>query len=96
MPPLGKRDLIVPFLPLLSEWAYGMGFQNRLRGEAMFTSFFLPFSEFLKRFYFQREGRGVRKRGRKALMCKEKHQLPLAHPQLGTWPTPQACALMGS
>ena len=23
-------------------------------------------------------------------------QLPLTHPQLGTWPTPQACALTGN
>ena len=30
-------------------------------------------------------------------MCKRYiHQLPLTHPQLGTWPTTQACALTGN
>ena len=41
--------------------------------------------------YFQREGKGVRKRGRK--MCQRYiYRLPLACPQLGTWPaTPGMC-----
>ena len=30
-------------------------------------------------------------------MCKRYiHQLPLAHPQVGTWPATQACALTGN
>ena len=35
--------------------------------------------------------------GRETLMCERNiHQLPLSHPQLGTWPTTKACALTGN
>ena len=43
--------------------------------------------------YFQREGKAGRKR-RETLMCERNiNQFPLARPQMGTWPTTQACAL---
>ena len=38
--------------------------------------------------YFQREGKGGRKRRRETSIS-----LPLARPQLGAWPATQACAL---
>ena len=35
-------------------------------------------------------------RGRETSMCKRNiNRLPLAYPQLGTWPATQACALVG-
>ena len=48
--------------------------------------------------YFWREGKGGRKRGRETSMCERNINvwLPLARPQLGTWPTTQACALIGN
>ena len=42
--------------------------------------------------YFQREGKGGRKKGRETVNV----WLPLACPLLGTWPTTQACALTGT
>ena len=42
--------------------------------------------------FFQRE----EKRGREVLMCQRNiYWLPLTCPQVGTWPTAQACALTG-
>ena len=52
-------------------------------------------TSFLKTFYLFifREGKGGRKWGKETSMCKTNiNWLPLAHPQLGTWPTTQACA----
>ena len=47
--------------------------------------------------YFQRERNGGRERQRETSMYERKiHQLPLAHPNLGTWPTTQVCALAGN
>ena len=43
--------------------------------------------------YFQREGKGRRKRGRATSMYD---WLPLVRPLLGTWPVTQACALTGN
>ena len=44
-----------------------------------------------------REGKGGRKGGRETSMRDRNiDQLPLACPQLGTWPTTQACALTGN
>ena len=58
-----------------------------------------PCDYFFKRFYLfifrekEREG----ERGRETSMCKRYiDQLPLACPQLGTWPATQACALTGN
>ena len=61
-----------------------------------FSTFFFLF--FFKDFiYFQRQGNGGRKRGRETSMCEKNiNWLPLACPQLGTWPTTQACALSGN
>ena len=48
-------------------------------------------------FYFQREGKGGRRRGRETSMCKRNiNWLPLACSQLGTWHKTQACALTGN
>ena len=63
--------------------------------------FFQSFSFFKKRFYlfiyFERDGKGGGKRGRETRMCKRDiHWLPLPHPQPGTWPAIQACALTGN
>ena len=45
----------------------------------------------------QTNGKRGRKRGRETSMCKRNiNLLPLARPQLGTWPTTQACALTGN
>ena len=47
--------------------------------------------------YFQREGKGGSRRGRGTSMGERIiHQLLLAHPQPGTWPANQACALTGN
>ena len=47
--------------------------------------------------YFQREGKGGRQRGRETSMWERNiDQLPLARPQLGTWPATQACDLPGN
>ena len=47
--------------------------------------------------FFERKGEGERKRGRETLMCERYIDwLSLARPQLGTWPTTQACALTGN
>ena len=44
--------------------------------------------------YFERDWKGVRKRGGETLMCKRNMDwLPLACHQLGAWPATQACAL---
>ena len=44
--------------------------------------------------YFQRGMKGGRKRGRETSMCERNiNWLPFTCPQLGTWPTTQACAL---
>ena len=56
---------------------------------------FCLFIEFIYLFLEKGEGKGKgrRKKGRKTLMCERNiHWLPLC-PQLGTWPTTQACAL---
>ena len=46
---------------------------------------------------FDREGEGMRKRGRETLTCvKYIDRLLLAHPRLGTWPATQAYALTGN
>ena len=46
--------------------------------------------------YFYTEVKRGRKRGRETPMCNRYiHQLPLARPQLGTWPATQACAWLG-
>ena len=42
-------------------------------------------------FYFERDGKGRRKRERNISVW-----LPLAHPLLRTWPATQACALTGN
>ena len=54
--------------------------------------------DFLNFIYLLLErGEGGRKRGRETSMCERKiNWLPLAHPQLGTWPTTQACVLTGN
>ena len=58
--------------------------------------FFLLFKKYFI-YLFLKEGKGERKRGRKTLMCvRYIDQLPLAHPQLGSWPATQACALTGN
>ena len=58
------------------------------------VSFLLLLLDFI---YFQKEGKGGRKRGRETLMCERYiNQLPLTRPQLGTWPATQAFALTGS
>ena len=54
---------------------------------------------FLKIFYSSTwgEGKGGRKGGRETSMQgRYIDQLPLTRPQLGTWPTTQACALTGN
>ena len=44
-------------------------------------------------YLFLDRGEGGRKRGRETLMLEGNiNQLPLAHPQLGAWPTTQAFA----
>ena len=54
------------------------------------------FLRFFK-FYFWREGKGGRKRGRETSMCKRSiNQLLLTRPAPGTWPETQACALTGN
>ena len=41
--------------------------------------------------------KGVEREGKKHPMCKRYiGRLPLAQPQLGAWPTTQACALTGN
>ena len=50
-----------------------------------------------KDFYLliSRERKGRRKTGRETLMCERNlNSLPLARPQLGTWPATQARALI--
>ena len=51
--------------------------------------------ELIKYFiYLFLEKGGGKERGRRILMCKrDSDQLPLACPELGTWPTTQACTL---
>ena len=71
------------------------------------TSMFLSLSFFLPSplykyiyillFFMFLEGKGGRKRGRETSMCKRNiNRSPLACPQVGTWPTTQACALTGN
>ena len=57
------------------------------------TSFF--FKDFI---YWQREGRGGTKKGKETSVCETNINvwLPLAHPQLGTWPAAWTCALTGN
>ena len=58
------------------------------------VSFLLFFFFKILFIYFSREGKWWRKRGRETLM-HERYigQLPLTHPQRGTWPATRACAL---
>ena len=65
-----KARWVVGFFPINNFW--------------ITHSFFL----FLKRFYLLLEwGKGGRKRGKETQMCERNVDwLPLAHPQLGTWP----------
>ena len=46
--------------------------------------------------YFQRRGKGGRKRGRETSTCERYINQSTGHPQPGTWPTTQACALTGN
>ena len=47
-------------------------------------------------YLFLERGKGGIKRGRQTSMCEGNiNRLPLAHSQLGTWPTTQACTLTG-
>ena len=49
---------------------------------------------YLKIFYLLLERGEERERERETSMCERyEDRLPLARPQLGTWPTTQACAL---
>ena len=60
---------------------------------------FILFKTFFKDFIylFLRERKGERKRGGETPMCERNiGQLPLARPQLGTWPAIQLCALTGN
>ena len=60
--------------------------------ESNWNFFFSDFIYLLLDIYFEREGRGGRKRGRETAMCKRYMDLlPLTHPQLGTWPSTQEC-----
>ena len=44
-----------------------------------------------------RQEKGWRKRGKETSMCERNiDELPLARPQMGTWPAIQACALTAS
>ena len=72
-------------------------FFNEVFKKILFVFYFvLVFKKILFYFffiYFQRE-KGGRKRGRETSMCQRNiDQLSLIHPQPGTWPTTQACAL---
>ena len=52
---------------------------------------FKYFLKYILFIYFQREGKGGRKRGRDTSMCKRNISwLPLALPQPGNWPATQA------
>ena len=52
---------------------------------------------FLKKILFLERGKGRRNRGRETSMCERYiNRLSLAHSQLGTWPTTQACSLTGN
>ena len=51
---------------------------------------------FFKILFFYREGVRREKERERNISVWEKHYLPLARPQLGTWPTMQACALTRS
>ena len=56
--------------------------------------FLFCFKDFV---YFQREGRGARKRGRETSMCERNISwLPLTRPYPRTWPETQAGALTGN
>ena len=47
--------------------------------------------------YFQRQDKGGRKRRKETFVCgRNIDQLLLTHPQPGTWPATQACALTGN
>ena len=61
-------------------------------------SFDASFGVFLKDFiYILLEGKEGRNREEKTLMCKRNiRRLPLAWPQLETWPAAPACALTGN
>ena len=64
---------------------------HRKKAPSKCLSFFFKNIVFI---YFQREGNRGRRRGRETSMCERNiNQLPLTHPQLGTWPTTQTCAL---
>ena len=53
-------------------------------------------SYFKTLFTFRERGEG-RERGRETSMCERYISwVPLSHPQLGAWPTSQACALTGN
>ena len=58
-----------------------------------FKEFFVYFGQKFFLIYFVREGKGGRKTGVETSKCR---RLPLAHPQLQTWPETQACALTGN
>ena len=83
----GERENGPGVLFLLGSKAGGLGFVG------------LPFFFFL-RFYlfiFRARGREEEKGKETSMMCKRNmDRLPLAHPQLGTWPTTQAWALTGN
>ena len=64
------------------------------QSEELFASVNLSFCCcFLKFLFIFREGEGGRKRGGEISMCG---WVLLLFPQLGTWPTTQACALTGN
>ena len=47
--------------------------------------------------YFTFRERGKEGKKEKGAMCQRNtYRLPLAHPQPGTWPATQACALTGN
>ena len=58
---------------------------------------FLFFNTLLKKILFTFRERGREEQGERNISVQEIHDgLPFVYPQMGTWPTTQACALTGN
>ena len=87
---LRTQEVLQPFCHH-EGWCQGGSSPERGRGERRKGLVVVVFFFFLKSLFII-----FRERGKEGEREGEKHGLPLSQPQMGTWPTTQACALTGN
>ena len=88
-PQVMTEDVDHPLLSLLTISTFSLK-------KCLFKSFTYFFKDFIYLFLEREEGREKERERNIDVYKRYIDQLPLAHPQLGTWPAAQACALTGN